>query len=66
MKGLDDLAIVPITHPGYLRFLVLVNTYSFFTRGVYGTSNLGVDFKVIVGSQNVFDNISERMVQETK
>ncbi len=32
MKGLDDLAIVSITHLGYLRFLVLVNTYSFFTE----------------------------------
>jgi hypothetical protein len=32
VKGLDDLAIVSITHHGYLRFLVLVNTYSFFTH----------------------------------
>ncbi len=31
MKGLEDFAIAPIVYQDYLRFLVLVNTYPFFT-----------------------------------
>ncbi len=42
VKGLDDLVTVSIIHLDYLRFLVLVNTYPFFTpnKRVYGMLSL--------------------------
>jgi hypothetical protein len=53
VKGLDNQVIVSIIHRGYLRFLVLVNTYPFFTTvlekilGVYHDIVQVADYKEI-------------------
>ncbi len=47
MKGLDDPVTVSTTHLGYVRFLVLVNTYPFFTDPSEAYNNRGGGERVL-------------------